>query len=70
MSTHKHRKQAGMGKVRSWQGCVAAGPCSGKAHGAYVFVDYCKCGAYRRTEVNGVHEVKGPWLPAAQAERA
>lgn len=31
------------------------------AHGGVCFVDRCRCGATRRTNVNGWHRERGPW---------
>lgn len=57
---HKHR--ANTERTVGWTQCIAAGGCSGAAHGGVTHIDTCMCGAERRTESNGRHERSGRWL--------
>jgi hypothetical protein len=62
MAKHAHRK-VNESRIKCWTGCVAhgSGDC-GAAHGGVVYVDACRCGATRETEVNGCHRARGPWI--------
>lgn len=65
---HKHR--VAMREVCGWDGCVAPGmvcgeqlyACDGRAHGAVVYVERCRCGAVRRTESNGRFRRSLGWI--------
>lgn len=37
------------------------------AHGGVMHVDTCSCGAVRRTNTNGMHIERGPWLTEDRA---
>jgi hypothetical protein len=60
---HKHKAVKTSQTLRSWNGCVSPDTCKGaRAHGNVIYVDLCRCGATRRTEVNQTHETRGAWV--------
>ena len=57
----RRHRAAGDSPAHGWTSCVAAGSCSGAAHGAITYRDECRCGAVRRTETNGLHTATSGW---------
>ena len=66
---HHHRAVAGEDRTVGWTHCVAAGGCSGAAHGGVTFVSVCSCGARRLTESNGKHTRCSGWIEPTAEER-
>ena len=62
MKQHKHKAIPSQERTVGWTHCVAGGSCSGASHGGVTFVDYCACGAERKTECNGRHSARGAWI--------
>lgn len=56
---HKHKAQSE--RTLPFQGPVAS-PENPAAHGNVCHVETCKCGATRRTNVNGRHLERGSWF--------
>lgn len=57
----KHAHKAETTTDRPFAGAVA--PAENRAaHGNICRVEVCRCGATRRTNVNGVHREGGPWV--------
>lgn len=61
MTIHRHRAIAAQRHVQAFHGPVAS-PEVRAAHGNVCCIDVCACGAHRRTNVNGNHAERGPWL--------
>lgn len=66
MKAHRHRAIPGACKTRAWMYCVtpyecAANPARQSAHGNIVWLDVCRCGASRMTEVNSGRRNIGAW---------
>lgn len=61
MTTHRHR--AYDFDVYPWR-CATPLACTPAAHGNVTLVDLCRCGATRKTTVNGKHEERGEWIEA------
>ena len=59
--THTHRAIKTKAKDYGWTHCVLDHWHGGASHGCIVRVDECKCGAVRKTEINGVHRDYGQW---------
>jgi hypothetical protein len=62
---HTHRARPELQKTTGWTGCVTPSECAThpgrqSAHGNVIYIDYCACGAQRKTESNGGHN-RGPW---------
>jgi hypothetical protein len=38
-----------------------------RAHGGVIFAEYCRCGATRLVEVNGLHRATTPWWKTSWA---
>lgn len=69
MHKHKPTKTRQVG----WCVCItpdacAAYPVRQSAHGGIVRIDYCACGATRRTEVNGPRN-RGRWEETGEIRR-
>ena len=62
--TTAHRHRPASTRTICWSYCVAAGRCSGAAHGNVTHVETCSCGATRAEEVNGTFIARGAWQPA------
>jgi len=61
MKHHTHRVDTTI--IRPFLGSVAAPP-KPEAHGNICQIDRCKCGATRRTNINGQYSERGKWLAA------
>lgn len=57
--THRHRAEKTTN--RPYTGPVSTRE-NRAAHGGVCVVDVCKCGAERRTNSNGGHLERGPWV--------
>jgi len=66
MSAHRHRAIKNETQMRGFTGCAAPYNCNPASHGSALYVDHCRCGATRRTNVNqGFHESAG-WVVACE----
>ena len=57
--SHRHRVMSV--RTQCWIGCVDPEACDGASHGNITDTQTCRCGATRQAEINGRHEVTGPW---------
>lgn len=53
MHRHKHRTIPGRSETVGYSGCVAPYDCNSKSHGGVCMIDYCSCGAKRKTNSTG-----------------
>lgn len=58
-----HRHRAHTSRDRCYSGPVKE-PANPAAHGNICVIDTCRCGAERRTNINGRHVERGPWESA------
>jgi hypothetical protein len=58
---HRHRPVRSKQEVRPFFGPVARVE-KPAAHGNVCMIDRCRCGAMRRTNVNGLHVEQGRWI--------
>ena len=65
MAVHRHRAISAQRYVRGFFGPVAS-PEVRAAHGNVCCIDVCTCGAVRRTNTNGNHAERGPWVSASE----
>lgn len=60
---HQHRPLKKAQREIPYRGPVAKGSAQNPmAHGNICVIDVCSCGASRRTNVNGPHVERGPWI--------
>lgn len=64
---HRHRAIPDRSKEYLWTSCVTPRECAASwrrqaAHGNIVIVDFCSCGATRRSELNAGLVNYGPWV--------
>lgn len=63
---HVHRALSGEHRTYTYGGCVNPDNCNPRAHGECLWIDVCRCGATRKTNVYGARQRKqnteqGPW---------
>lgn len=61
---HTHRMIRARRETRGFGFCARPERCNPSAHGYVTHVDYCACGATRRTNENGSRYECGPWIEA------
>jgi hypothetical protein len=61
MSDHRHRAKYGRPRTVGFSECVNPDECVPEAHGGYVSLQQCSCGATRRIACNGPYREVGPW---------
>ena len=57
---YRHRPDPTLATVRPFSGAVAKRQ-NRAAHGNVCVVDRCRCGAERRSNINGQHVERGKW---------
>lgn len=59
MTRHAHRAKSS--RDRCWMGCADSTRCHDeRSHGNIQRLDTCRCGAERRTDINGWNVFRGP----------
>lgn len=67
---HQHKANRDEQQIRAYTGGVATGgryPQEPRAAGGICIVDYCACGAMRRTNTNAGYVERGPWTESEVA---
>jgi hypothetical protein len=63
MPKHTHKAIDSKSELYGWVRCVNPSRCQGEssAHGGVMYIDHCRCGALRKTEINGRAKCFGLW---------
>lgn len=62
MGVHKHKTRKT--KTTGFQHCVSKN-CNPASHGNIMLIEYCECGAIRKTNINQKFEECSGWQPEA-----
>jgi len=60
-SRHIHRANPKRAETIPFWGPINAAEQNEAAHGNITAIDYCRCGATKRTNINGRHLERGKW---------